>query len=61
VATAGAGLACFDPRTSAWSYYTAAAGGLPSDDVRALYRDRFGDGRTLYAATAAGIAAFVAP
>ena len=57
IATARAGLARFRPDGGDWAYYTTASG-LPSDQINALYVDRFDAGRTLYVATANGLASF---
>ena len=57
IATASAGLARFRPTSGEWTYYTTESG-LPSNDVNALYVDKLGDGRTLFVATANGLASF---
>ena len=59
IATAAAGLARFDPMSESWSYYTSASG-LPSDNVNAIYVDIFDGRRTLYVATANGLAILAA-
>jgi hypothetical protein len=57
IATASAGLARFRPSSGEWTYYTAESG-LPSNTINAIYFDKLGDGRTLFVATANGLASF---
>ena len=59
IATARAGLARFRPSDGAWTYYTTASG-LPSDQINAISVDAFDGRRTLYIATANGLASFAA-
>jgi len=59
IATARAGLARFRPSDGAWTYYTMASG-LPSDQINAISVDAFDGRRTLYVATANGLASFAA-
>src|SRR5690242_2689307 len=57
IATARAGLARFRPSDGTWTYYTTASG-LQSDQLNAISVDAFDGRRTLYVATANGLASF---
>ena len=61
IATATAGVVRYQPSSDTWVYYTTASG-LPSNDVRAVYLDKYApSGRTIYFATDNGIAVYAGP
>ena len=54
VSTLGGGIAQYNVRTNSWTRYSMGSAGIPSDVVH----DVFFSGRTVWAATEAGLAAF---
>jgi hypothetical protein len=56
VGTATMGLGRYDPAARSWTWYHASSG-LPSDNVQAVYFDRWSGGAKIWVATDYGIAA----
>jgi hypothetical protein len=60
-ATFNAGVVRYTPASKTWTYYTTASG-LPSNDIRNIYVDRYSStARTVYIATANGVAVYAGP
>lgn len=58
IGTDGAGVARFDVAHDRWSYYTAAASGLPDDQVNTIYVDQFSKTRRIFIATHKGFTVY---
>ena len=61
IGTDSAGVVRYQPSSQTWVYYTTASG-LPSNNIRAVYLDKYAaSGRAVFFATASGIAAYTGP
>ena len=61
IATDSAGVVRYQPSSQTWVYYTTASG-LPSNNIRGVYLDKYAaSGRAVYFATSAGIAGYTGP
>jgi hypothetical protein len=61
IGTDSAGVVRYQPSSKTWVYYTTASG-LPSNNIRAIYLDKYAaSGRGVYFATSNGIGVYTGP